>query len=696
MTLGTVHQHPRETLGEPLTADRVAEHEQEKPARRLSPSLAGFVAVVCALLSALVLYQVFVPFAKGAQYYLTIFLAVVLPLTFLCYRGTVRVPALMLPSRRRHPKPPQEADDSPRAARADNPGIVDWLLAAVSLAVCVYPLFGFDAFLERRQLPSGIDVVIGLVLTLLVLEACRRTTGWALPLVCVAFLGYAYYGGYLPVDWSLSHGGFNLDEIAAQLYMGTSGLFGVPLNVAATYIVLFTIYGAVLDLSGAGKFFIDLSFAAFRKSRTAPGRTVTMAGFLLGTVSGSGTATAVSLGSVSWPILKRAGYPKEQAGGVLAAAGIGAILSPPTLGAAAFIIAEYLQTSYLTVLVYAIVPTILYYAGIILAIEIDARKHGARAVEIQHSSMLRLLARFGYHFLSLILIVVFMALGIPPFKAVVYATLMQFAFSFLDKEHRLTPRRAFAALAQGSRSVLPVAATCASAGIIVAVVTLSGLGLNLASIIVGAADVLGDNPTLVLTLTVLFAAVAVGILGLAVPVTASFIIASVIIAPALLELGVSRPEAYMFIFYYAVLSEVSPPTALAAVAAAALTGGQPVRTMMAAWKYSLPAFLVPFAFVLTDSGAHLLSQGPVTAILWTSAVSLVAVAALAVTTGGWLLGPAGVVERGLCGVAALLLLYLEPTTIGVGLGLIAVATAIHLARRRTPSSSPATSPATSA
>ncbi|MGH2604298.1 MAG: TRAP transporter large permease subunit, partial [Dehalococcoidia bacterium] len=351
---------------------------------------------------------------------------------------------------------------------------------------------------------------------------------------------------------------------------------------------------------------------------------------------------------------------------------------------------------YLTVLVYAIVPTILYYAGIILAVEIDARKHGAHAVEIQHSSVLKLLARFGYHFLSLILIVVFMALGIPPFKAVVYATLMQFAFSFLDRQHRLTPRRAFAALAQGSRSVLPVAATCASAGIIVAVVTLTGLGLNLASIIIGAADVLGDNPTLVLTLTVLFAAVAVSILGLAVPVTASFIIASVIIAPALLELGVSRPEAYMFIFYYAVLSEVTPPTALAAVAAAALTGGQPVRTMMAAWKYSLPAFLVPFAFVLTDNGAHLLSQGSLTAILWTSVVSLVAVAALAVTTGGWLLGPAGIVERALCGVAALLLLYLEATTIGVGLGLIAVATAVHLARRRTPSSSAATTPATSA
>ena len=223
--------------------------------------------------------------------------------------------------------------------------------------------------------------------------------------------------------------------------MGTSGFFGTPLDVAASYIVLFTIYGAVLNAAGAGRFFVDLSFAAFRRSRAAPGRTVTMAGFLLGTVSGSGTATAVSLGSVSWPILRRAGYTREQAGGVLAAAGIGAILSPPTLGAAAFIIAEYLQTSYLTVLVYATIPTLLYYLGIILAIEMDARRHGARAVELQTPPAGRLLLRFGYHFLSLAAIVVFMALGLSAMRAVVYATGLALALSFLDPAHRIGPRR---------------------------------------------------------------------------------------------------------------------------------------------------------------------------------------------------------------------------------------------------------------
>ncbi len=651
----------------------IAEHDEERPARRLSGRVALVVTVACAVVSVFVLYVVFFPLARGTQYYLVLFLAAILPLTFVSYRP--------------RPKPPVYADGADGAEPSDNPGILDWVLAALSLAVTLYPLVDFDGFLERRQVPTTLDLVAGLLLTLLVLEACRRTTGWWLPAICLAFFGYAYYGGYLPTGWSLAHVGFNIDEIIPQLYMGTSGFFGTPLNVAATYIVLFTIYGAVLDMSGAGKFFIDLSFAAFqgrkgRQSPNAPGRTVTLAGFLLGTVSGSGTATAVSLGSVSWPILRRAGYGREQGGGVLAAAGIGAILSPPTLGAAAFIIAELLRTSYLTVLVYAIIPTLLYYVGIILAIEIDARRHGASAVDIPAGSARKLLLRFGYHFASLFLIVAFMAADIPPFRAVVYATILQFLFSFLDPAHRMGPRRLLEALAAGTRSVLPVAAVCAAAGIIVAVVTLTGLGLNLAGIIIDAAQIVGDHPTLVLVLTAVFAAVAVAVLGLAVPVTASFIIASVIITPALVELGVSRPEAYMFVFYYAVLSEVSPPTALAAVAAAAITGGNPIRTMWATWRYALPAFLVPFAFVLTDNGSALLAQGPILGIVAATAVSVLAVAALAAATGGWIVGPANAPERVLAFAAALLLLYLEPLTAGIGGALICAAVVLHLLRRR--------------
>ncbi|WP_371500923.1 TRAP transporter fused permease subunit [Kitasatospora sp. NBC_00374] len=655
----------------------VAEYDQERPMRRLSPPVLAVVSAVCAALSVFVLLAVFHPPARGTQYYLTVFLAAALPLCFLTHRAGIRMPAALL--RWRRPGAAGSRDD--RDDR-DDPGVLDWLLAALAVAVCLYPLVDFDGFLERRQLPTTADTVAGAVLLLLILEACRRTTGWVLPAFCGAFLLYAYYGGLLPYEWSLAHGGFDADAIVANLFMGTDGFYGVPLGVAATYIVLFTIYGAVLELSGAGGFFIDLSFAAFRGSRSAPGRTVTVAGFLLGTVSGSGAATAVSLGSVAWPLLRRAGYSREQGGGILAAAGIGAILSPPTLGAAAFVIAEYLRVGYLTVLLYATIPTALYYLGILLAVEIDARRSLTRVVEVERQSVPRLLARSGHHFLSLFLIIGFMAAGLPPFKAVVGATALQVALSFLDPRHRLTPRRLYAALAEGSRSVLPVVATCAAAGIIVAVVTQTGLGLNLAAIIVDAAGVLGSDPTVRLTLTVLFAAVAVSVLGLAVPVTASFIISAVIIAPAMISLGVATPEAYMFIFYYAVLSEVTPPTALAAAAAAAITGGSPIRTMTQTWKYSLPAFLVPFAFVLTDNGAHLLGQGPLVDVVWTTAVSALAVAALAAATGGRLLGPATVLERGLCAGAALLLLYLEPVSIAAGAALLGAAVLAHLVRRR--------------
>jgi TRAP transporter 4TM/12TM fusion protein len=639
-------------------AERIlAEYDEERPARALPPRLHRAVTVVCLVVSAAVLVQVFLPDPQGSQHYRMLFLAAVLPLTLLCYRG-------------------------PRGGR-DAPGVGDWALAAVALAAAAYPVFLFDAYINRSARPTVVDVLVGAVLILLILEACRRTTGWVLPAVCVGFVLYAYYGGYLPQDWSIAHRGFDFDAIVGFTLGTTEGVYGVPLDVAATYIVLFTIYGAVLDASGASRFFIDLSFAAFRRSRSAPGRTVTLAGFLLGTVSGSGTATAVSLGSVAWPVLRRAGYPRDQAGGVLAAAGIGAILSPPTLGAAAFIIAEFLEVSYGQVLLWACVPTLLYYLGILLAVEIDSRRLGTRAVEQPGAPALRLLARFGYHFASLLLIVALLATEwTSPLRAVVYAIGFQVLLSFLDPEHRLTPRRLALSLATGARGVLPVAATCAAAGIIVGVVTATGLGLALADIVVGAATALSGEPFVVLTLTVLLSAVAVALLGLAVPVTASFIISWVVIAPALLDQDVARPAAAMFVFYYAVLSEVSPPTALAAVAASAITGGNAYRTMMQTWKYTLPAFLVPCAFVLSPRGNGLMLSAGVGDTLIALAAAALSVVALAVLTGGWLLGPARWPERALAGIAAVLLLYLATPMVLLGTGLFAVAVGVHLLSRK--------------
>ena len=340
---------------------------------------------------------------------------------------------------------------------------------------------------------------MGIAAMLLILEATRRTVGWILPAIVLGFVAYAYLGGLIPDSLGLAHKGYGVDRIVGQGYMGLEGVFGIPLDVAATYIVLFTIYGAVLEYSGAARFFVEISYAAFGRSRTGPGRTTTLAGFLLGTVSGSGVATTVTLGSVTWPLLRRAGYPKNEGGGVLAAAGIGAILSPPTLGAAAFIIAEFLEISYLQVLVYALVPTFLYYLGILLAIEADTRRFKVEGLEMDTPGFWRLLARWGYHFSSLILIVILLALNFSPFRAVVFATVLAFLLSFLDKRDRMGPRKVWDALVAGARGVLPIAATTAAAGIIVAVVSLTGLGLELSSLIVDAA---GGS----LALTAVFAA----------------------------------------------------------------------------------------------------------------------------------------------------------------------------------------------
>ena len=695
---------------EPVDVDDiVADYDEEKPSRHLSPRLELLVGAWCFLVALFVLKQVFDPVEQGSQYYLVIFLAVTLPLVFLTYRMRGR--------RERAADIDPGTDTVGRRAATDNPGILDWVLAGLAMLVGLYPILpiplndlgfgGYEGFLDRQGSLLTMDIVAGMVLMVLVLEATRRTTGLVLPVVCLVFFAYAYYGGFLPVGWSISHLGLNIEQIINALFNEASGFFGVPLDVAATYIVLFTMYGAVLDRMGAGRFFVEFSFSLFRKSASAPGRTTALSGFLLGTVSGSGTATAVTLGSFAWPILKRAGYPKEAAGGMLAAAGIGAILSPPTMGAAAFIIAEYLGVSYVEVLIWAIVPTLLYYLGIFFAVEIDARRFGASRVELAIVNPLRLLARSGYHFISLGVIVFFLAIDVPPFKAVVYATAVAALFGlaesllsrrrvvsgFDDHDEDLERlelsdslkdygRRLYGALSSGIRSALPVIAVCAAAGVITSVIAKTGLGQILSDVLVQAADAIAFNDASLIVLSALFSAIAILILGLAVPVTASFILSWVIIGPALIALGVEPAPVAMFIFYYAVLSEVSPPTALAAVASAAITGGKVIPTMIQACKYTLPAFLAPMAFVVTDSGSHLLSQGSLVDILWTFLVAGSAVAALAVATTGWMFGPTSLLERALCVPAAFLLLYLVPTSIALGYAVFAVAVVLHLVRRR--------------
>lgn len=586
----------------------------------------------------------------------------------------------------------------------------DVVLSLAAAATIVYLLLGGDDMRDRQSLPNQTDMVVGAVFLLLVLEACRRSTGMVLVAVVVIFILYGMFGNHLPMPWT--NRGYDLARIVGHLYISLEGVFGPAVDVSATLIILFTIYGAVLNATGAGKFYIDFSFAAMGGKPTAAGRTIVVASFLLGGPSGSGVATTVTLGSVAYPMLAKAGYTKNAAGGLLAAGGIGAIISPPVLGAAAFLIAEFLKISYLDVITMAVIPTCLYYFALLAQVEIDARKFsidtraapGAKGVGAYLRRMGRIYAEGGHHFLSLVLIIVFMLSGLTPMLAVVWATVVAAVSTFfpplaggtvaalslaaaivlpadtlaliapvfqpspwifagivavvavaaltLRVPVRMTFGQLVRALREGSVGMLNVAATCAAAGIIVGIATLTGLGQKFASIII---DYAGGS----LILTALYSGVVVWVVGLAVPVTASYIICAQIVAPALIKLGVPDVAAHMFIFYYAVLSEVSPPTALSPFAAAAITGGGPYATTLQAWKYCLPAFVVPLAFVLEPGGVGLLLKlpkgGDVWDIVYVTVETSLGIVALAGAFQGWLLRKTNPIEAVVLGAAGSML-----------------------------------------
>ncbi len=529
-------------------------------------------------------------------------------------------------------------------------------LALLTMAVTLAIAAGGREFLFRASEPTLMDLGLGLTLLALVVAGAWVSTGSALPILSLGTMAYVLWGSELDrVGLSMiAHRGYDIPRLVGSMVMGFEGVFGVPLDVASTTIGLFAIYGAVLQASGAARFFLDLSFASFSGGHSArgAGRAVTLAGFLLGSVSGSGVATTLTLGGAAAPLLKRAGFARENAGALLAAAGIGAILSPPTLGAAAFLIAEFLKISYGQVLLMATIPTLLYYFGIVLMIEADLPRDADSLEGAQGRSAGALgpiLRRGGHHLISPFLIVVFLLLGYSATRAAFLAAVAAIGLSFVNRSERLNPRRLHGALVNAGASLVPVVATTACAGILVAGLTLTGLGLKVAGLIVSLAGVSATG-------VILLSAVSVAVLGLSVPVTASYILSAVTIAPALIQVGVSELAAHMFIFYYAVLSEVSPPTALSPMAAATIVHGDPYRTVMATLRYTLPAFLVPLAFTLRPDGLGLLLQAPWKEVASSCFFAAALVVAGAASASGYLFRPLSPSVRGLFAVAGCLFL----------------------------------------
>ncbi|MBI5067303.1 MAG: TRAP transporter fused permease subunit [Deltaproteobacteria bacterium] len=532
-------------------------------------------------------------------------------------------------------------NDAPRWTRW-----IDGALALLGVATIAWALWDLDAFIRRSTLPDPPDFWLGVVAIVLLVEISRRVVGLTFTLVLVGFVAYVVFGNLVPGP--LWHKGYDLDRLVGHTYMTLEGMFGVPLSVSVSFVTLFVVYGTLMDAAGAGHLWLEMSLAIMGRGPSSAGRGAVITTALLGGPQGSGVATTMSVTPVMWPILKRAGYTPEMAAGLIAAGGIGAVLSPPLMGAGAFLIMQFLGVSFWDVVVMVTVPTLLYYLGTFLVVELEARKHGFSPPTSPPRRFRDVMRTRGHHLISLLVLVALLAMGRSPEDSAIWAILATILTSFLsrDRSEWLVPRRLWNATVEGAAAMLPVAALLAAAGVIVGTFSLTGLGLKISGLIMSL-----SGGTLLGAL--FFSMVASFVIGLSLPITATYIMTVVMVAPALVKVGLPSHVAHLLAFYFAVLSEVSPPVGLSPSAAAAVTGGRPFGAMMQAWKYSVPAFLVPFLFSASPEGANLLIVGATASGFVLACInSAVALFFLSAGVVGWLGAPLRVVERALLVVVA--------------------------------------------
>ena len=497
---------------------------------------------------------------------------------------------------------------------------LDLVLAILGAAAPAYIVIEYNELVLRAGQVSNTDLAIGLMGILLVIEATRRVVG--IPMVCVvlAFLTYAYAGPYMP--GVLAHRGLTTQQLVSHLYFTTEGIFGIPLGVSSTFIFLFILFGAYLESTGLGKFFIDLANAIAGWASGGPAKVAVLSSGLMGTVSGSSVANVVGTGALTIPMMKKLGYHKNFAGAVEAAASTGGQLMPPVMGAAAFLMAEFVGVPYIDIVKAAIIPAVLYFAGVWLGVHFEARRNNLKGIpRSQLPKISRLLIERGHLALPLIVIVYLLVSGYTPMRAALVAIVLAIVCSALRKSTRMKPIEIVRGLENGAKNVLGVLVACASAGIIIGVVTKTGVGLKLAS---GLLDLSGG----LLLPTMFFTMITAIILGMGVPTTANYVITSTIAAPALVQMGVPVLAAHMFVFYFGIIADVTPPVALAAYAGAGIAGGNPLWTGVNASKLAIAAFIIPYIFVLSpvllmqgDASLWALLSSTITAIIGMVAIS---------------------------------------------------------------------------
>ena len=578
--------------------------------------------------------------------------------------------------------------------RLDGVPLIDVALACLGVAAALYlPLLPPELVSQRVGNPGPSDIFMGTALLLLVLEATRRSVGPTLPLIGLAFIAFAYFGPWMP--GALKHGGSSWLGIINHLYMTNQGIYGIALGVMAQYVFLFVLFGALAMRVGLGQLFIDLSMVLAGRYAGGPAKVSIFSSAFMGTISGSSIANTVTTGALTIPTMKRVGYPAKFAAAVEATASTGGQITPPILGAAAFIMVEYLEIPLRDVLAAALFPALLHYFGIFIMVHLEAKKLGLRGLTAEELPKLGVVLKDQWLSIIPLIILVYLILsGKTPDFAAVYGIIACVVVGVLNPNHRLTIKGLWDSLASGARNTLAVGAAAATVGIVVGVVTLTGVGFRLGYVVVQTATDIGTFLSTVpilnyftvtqwaLFVSLLLIAVACIIMGAGIPTTATYIILVAVAAPALAQLQVEPIVAHFFVFYYGVLADITPPVALAAYAAAGIAGSNPFQTGNTAFRLGIAKALVPFVFVYSPALLLIANGFTWAAFTITLTGAMLGIASLGVAFSGYLLAPLKTWER--WWVAIVSFLFIAPGLLTMGMGLVLMAPILLLqVRRRT-------------
>lgn len=550
--------------------------------------------------------------------------------------------------------------------------ILDYILGVMGLGVNLYLLLNIDAISMRAGLTTNIDLIVGGIAILLVLEAARRCVGVELPALAVLFLMYTYLGPYLPR--AIAHRGYSIQRIIEHMFISAEGIYGVALGVSSTYIFLFILFGAFLGETGLSKLFTNISMALAGHKPGGPAKVSIIASGFLGMINGSAAANVVTTGAFTIPLMKKIGYKSYFAGAVEAVASTGGQIMPPVMGAAAFIMAEFLGVSYKTIMLSALIPAILYYVALWANVHLEALKLGLSGLAKENLPKAgKELKENGHLLLPIVLLVYLICTDYTPAFAAFYSILSLIVLSSLRKHTRMNLLSLFNSLEMGAKGALGVAIACAVVGIIVGVITITGLGLQLANMILTISGGL-LVPTLFLTM------VACVILGMGLPTSAAYIVAGTVAAPAMIKLGVLPITAHLFVLYFAVLSAITPPVALAAYAGAGISGAEPTKVGWTAARLGLAGFIVPFMFVF--SPGLIFQASSFWVIIFNFATATIGVICLSGAIQGFMVRRANIAFRVVLFISAILLIHGSILTDGIGIILLVLILAVQKAKKR--------------